>query len=341
MVTIENLEKELKNNELKSIYSLYGEELFLLDNIVKKIKNKFGDLIKGINYISIDENSYKSLISEIETPAFGYEKKLIIIKNAGILSSEGKRKNVEISNYRDILIKYLKENIKSFEKNVILIFIENSADTRLKIYKTLDELGIVCKFEFQRLPQIKARIKAICNGYKVIIDENTLTYFIESCGTSMQELINEIRKLIEYVGENGKIEKKDIDNLSTKKFESVIFDLTDNLGKKDIKTSLTVLRNLVYAKEPVQKILITLYNHFKKIYLTKKAEEYRKDIATTLELKPNQVFLVNKYKNQARMFRQEDLRQILKSLADLDYNYKSGLINLDIGLESILCAYCS
>ena len=341
MITIENLEKELKNNELKSIYSLYGEELFLLDNIVKKIKNKFGDLIKGINYISIDENSYKSLISEIETPAFGYEKKLIIIKNAGILSSEGKRKNVEISNYRDILIKYLKENIKSFEKNVILIFIENSADTRLKIYKTLDELGIVCKFEFQKLPQIKARIKAICNGYKVIIDENTLTYFIESCGTSMQELINEIRKLIEYVGENGKIEKKDIDNLSTKKFESVIFDLTDNLGKKDIKTSLTVLRNLVYAKEPVQKILITLYNHFKKIYLTKKAEEYRKDIATTLELKPNQVFLVNKYKNQARMFRQEDLRQILKSLADLDYNYKSGLINLDIGLESILCAYCS
>ena len=70
MITIENLEKELKNNELKSIYCLYGEELFLLDNIVKKIKNKFGDLIKGINYICIDENSYKSLIPEIETPAF-------------------------------------------------------------------------------------------------------------------------------------------------------------------------------------------------------------------------------------------------------------------------------
>ena len=33
----------------------------------------------------------------------------------------------------------------------------------------------------------------------------------------MQELINEIRKLIEYVGVNGTIQKEDIDKLSTKK----------------------------------------------------------------------------------------------------------------------------
>ena len=54
----------------------------------------------------------------------------------------------------------------------------------------------------------------------------------------MQDLINEIRKLIEYAGENGKIEKEDVDKLCIKKLESVIFDLTDNLGKKDIKKAL-------------------------------------------------------------------------------------------------------
>lgn len=48
----------------------------------------------------------------------------------------------------------------------------------------------------------------------------------------MQDLINEIRKLIEYAGENGKIKKEDIDKLTIKKLESVIFDLTDSLGKK-------------------------------------------------------------------------------------------------------------
>ena len=96
MLSIENLEKELKNNDLKSLYLLYGEELFLLETSLKKIKALFGDTIKGINFISIDETNVNQLIADIETPAFGYEKKLIIARNTGILKKEGKRKNKSI-----------------------------------------------------------------------------------------------------------------------------------------------------------------------------------------------------------------------------------------------------
>ena len=157
----------------------------------------------------------------------------------------------------------------------------------------------------------------------------------------MQDLINEIRKLIEYAGPNGKIQKQDIDKLAIKKLESVIFDLTDSLGKKDIKKALEVLKNLIYAKEPIQKILITLYNHFKKLYFVKLSLKYGKDIITSLDLKPNQTFLVNKYKMQATYFTETELKNALQSLRDLDYNYKSGLIDLQIGLETVLCKYCS
>ena len=157
----------------------------------------------------------------------------------------------------------------------------------------------------------------------------------------MQDLINEIRKLIEYAGENGKIKKEDIDKLTIKKLESVIFDLTDSLGKKDTKTALTVLQNLIYEKEPLQKILITLYNHFKKIYLTKIAMKENKNVAQSLNLKPNQTFLVKKYQMQAKYFKENELKIILQSLRNLDYKYKIGEIDLQVGLESILCTYCS
>ena len=98
---------------------------------------------------------------------------------------------------------------------------------------------------------------------------------------------------------------------------------------------------MIYAKEPLQKILITLYNHFKKIYFTKIAIQNGKDITTSLNLKPNQTFLVNKYKMQAGYFKQGELEQILQKLRDLDYQYKNGLIDLQVGLEAILCRYCS
>jgi DNA polymerase-3 subunit delta len=157
----------------------------------------------------------------------------------------------------------------------------------------------------------------------------------------MQDIINELRKLIEYAGENGIITKETIDMLCIKKIDSVIFDLTDNLGKKNIKQALVVLNNLIYTKEPIQKILITLYNHFKKLYLVKLAVKWNNRIDEAINLKPNQTFLVSKYKTQANYFKEEELRAILEELINLDANYKTGLIDINIGLESILCKYCS
>jgi DNA polymerase-3 subunit delta len=183
------------------------------------------------------------------------------------------------------------------------------------------------------------RIKGICNAYKVGIDSNTMMYFIETCGTNMQSLINEIRKLIEYAGENGTITKENIDSLSIKELEARIFDLTDSLGKKDTKGSIELLNELLYNKEPIQKILITLYNHFKRLYIVKLCEKYKEDITKTLNLKPNQVFLISKYKRQASYFKEEELRKILSELIELDNKTKVGKIDINVGLESILCVY--
>ncbi len=341
MLSIENLEKELKSGKLQTLYLLYGEELFLLETSLRKIKNLFGECIRGINYINIDETNCNELIANIETPSFGYEKKLIIARNTGLFKKEGKRKNAELSKLKEKISNYLIDNRKTVNDAVIVVFVEEEVDNKQTLYSTIEKLGVVCKFDYQKPIQIEKRIKAICNGYQVEIEANMLRYFIECCGTNMQDLINEIRKLIEYVGEGGKIQKETIDALSIKKLESVIFDLTDTLGKKEIAKALEVLKNLVYAKEPLQKILITLYNHFKKLYLVKLALKYNKDIIESLELKPNQIFLVNKYKIQAKYFEERELRDILQNLRDLDYNYKNGIIDLQIGLQSILCQYCS
>ena len=139
----------------------------------------------------------------------------------------------------------------------------------------------------------------------------------------------------------GTITKNAVDLLAIRSLDSNIFDLTDNLGKKNIQKSLDILNDLLYQKEPIQKILITLYNHFKKLYIIKLAEKYKKDIAIALNLKPNQTFLINKYKTQSRYFSEEEIRNIIDEMINLDSSYKIGLIDVNIGLEAILCRYCS
>lgn len=340
-MNIEELENRLKQGELNSIYLLYGEEVFLLETCVKKIKTMFGELVKGINYIEIEDTNLENLISDIQTPAFGYEKKLIIVKNTNLFKREVKKKGASFVELRDKINDYLKDNMEIIKEAAVLVFIEESVD-KGKMLTTLNDVkASVCNFEYQKLPNLMARIKAICKAYKVEIQDGTLRYFIECVGTNMQDLINEIRKQIEYTGENGTITKEAIDLLATRQMESVIFDLTDNLGKKNIKEARMVLNNLLYAKEPIQKILITLYNHFKKLYIAKLAEKENRNLAECMNLKPNQLFLVTKYKAQSKYFSLQELKQILEELINLDSKYKVGLIDLNIGLESILCRYCS
>lgn len=349
------LENNLKAGKLDNIYLMYGEERYLLDNCVKKIKKLFGDMINGINYIQIDNTNINEIIADIETPAFGYPKKLIIAKDTLLFQKPNKktkkseenldnenssRAKKEENKFENKLATYIEENIGLIKESVILLFIENTIDKN-NLYKSIEKNGCVCNFEKQRPVDLAKRLKAICNAYKVNIDGATLNYFIESCGTSLQDLINEIRKQIEYVGENGTITKQTIDLLAIKQFESIIFDLTDSLGRKNIAEALKVLKNLIYSKEPVQKIFITLYGHFKKLYITKIAINEKLNIAESLNLKPNQTFLVNKYTMQSKYFKEEELRKILQEFINLDYKVKNGQIDINIGLESILCRYCS
>lgn len=195
---------------------------------------------------------------------------------------------------------------------------------KTKLLSTLEEQNAcICNFEFQKLPSIIARLKAICKAYGVKINDANLKYFVECVGINMQDLINEIRKQIEYAGAEGEITKEAIDLLVTKQMESVIFDLTDNLGKKNIRQARVVLNNLLYSKEPIQKILITLYNHFKKLYITKLAILQNRNLAESMNLRSNQMFLVNKYKVQSDYFTILELKNILEQLINLDANYKS------------------
>ncbi len=312
------------------VYLLYGEDNYLKNEFVKKAKKSFGELQLGINYIQIDESNVNNVISDIETPAFGYERKMIIVKNANLMQ----KKNA----ISDKLSEYLNDADKQILDSIELIIVEDSVEKNA-LFNTISKIGMIKEFNEQKISQLITKVKSISAAYGVQIQENVAQYFIECTGTNMEDIINEIRKLIEYAGKGGTIKKEDIDSLTIKKSESVIFDLTDNLGKKNIHEAINVLHDLIYAKEPVQKILVMLYNHFKKLYIVQLSNG--QNVAQNLKLKPNQTFLVSKYQNQAKFFTQDEIRNLLNEFMYIDEASKNGNLDINVGLESVLCRYCS
>lgn len=240
-----------------AVYLYYGEETYLLETKVKKIKKDFGEQVKGINYIQIDDTNVEKIISDIETPAFGFPRKLIIAKNTGLFkkekksSNKNKSKTVKNEDTNKTLKKkaimadeklplpekialYIEKNNQEMNESVELVFIEEEVEKN-KLYQVIENVGEIKEFSFLKLPDLITNLKKIVAAYQVNIEDSTVRYLIECCGTSMQDLINEIRKLIEYKGTGQTITNQDIDKLCTKQIQAVIFDLTDNLGKKETR----------------------------------------------------------------------------------------------------------
>ena len=91
-------------------------------------------LFYGINYIQIDETNVEELISNIETPAFGYEKKLVIVKNSTLLKKEGKRVNSKLKDLKEKVYEYFSDNIEDIKVYNLVIFIEEDIE-KGKLYK--------------------------------------------------------------------------------------------------------------------------------------------------------------------------------------------------------------
>ena len=155
-MTIENLEKELGQGNLNSLYLLYGEEEYLLETSVKKIKKLFGTILPGINYILLDETNVNRIIEEIETPAFGFEKKLIIVKSSSLFKKETKTKSKSNNLLSDKIAEYIEKSIKFIKETSIILFIEKEIG-KTNLASVIEKNGVTCNFEKLKPAQISRK----------------------------------------------------------------------------------------------------------------------------------------------------------------------------------------
>ena len=278
------------------------------------------------------------IIPSIETPAFGYPKKLIIAKNTNLFKKSKKNDDEE----NESSSKDNKELISFFENykpndDVDLLFVEESVNKN-KLYKTLEKIAEIKEFSLKKDSEVAKELIKIANMYKVKLDLTNSSYIVSNCGTDMQNPLNEIRKLIEYVGTGGTITKEVIDKLVIRKPEAVVFDLTDYLGTKNVKAAINCYRDLLSQNVADQIIIVMIYRHIRNLYIYKLSKP--EDVVKNLNLKPNQTFLPKIYARQAKLFTIEELKQILYELIYIDESSKNGnLDSISTGIESIMCRY--
>ena len=327
------LDNHIKNKTFSNIYLLFGDEEYLKNSYEKQLTNAIvDDNLKMMNFDIFESKNtnISQIIDTCNTLPFVNEYRLIILKNSGLLY-EGRKDDTN----------KLEQYLHSLPKTTIIIFIEEKIDKKLKLFKTISNLGTV--YQIGNLSE-NDLIDWILNLFKdnnKTITSKEAVYIIRNVGSNMEILLNEINKLISFKTNNNKIAINDIDLICTKSIESKIFDLINFMANKNIDKAIQVYQNLLTNKTSPFVILNMIYRQFKLILQTKYLYNKNYNISSIASELTTRDFIIKEALKQSKNFSIKILLQVLNECLIIDNNIKTGQVNDIMAVELLIIKYAT
>lgn len=311
------LKRQLKEKGISGAYLFYGEELYLRDLYIEKIRAVVEkDGFEEFNLITLDgrEMTIDIAADAIESYPMISEKKLVIIRDSGIFK-KAKEEETE----------FWSNELKSLPDYCVLLFVEDNVDKRSSIYKALSKTGTVTEFAYLKPYELTAFVQAEALKAKKKMSKDVIEYFVSICQEGLINLKNELDKLISAADEE--ITKSLVQETVAKSLSVQIFEITDNIMVKNADKVFEILAGLKTMKESAFTILYLINSTFDKMLLSKLMLEDGasvRDVEARLGL-PS--FIAKKYYNGARNFSAEFLTERVKSVPEIDLAIKKGKIS--------------
>ena len=335
----------IKKNEFKNVYLFYGEETYLIDDVLRRFKTKLIDpSLEQLNFTLFEdrEANYKKIIDACETLPFMAEKRLVYLNGLDIFREKSDLFSKEEE-------KQFIEYIVKIPKSTVVIFYGNSSiDGRKKIVKEIRKHGMVVEFgrlkEYELNRWIKSIFKTLGKSIgagELALFKSNLDYLGRNPSQNLLDVENEIKKLASYMDEKVDLEREHIDRVMGSNFHNDIFDLLNSIEKRNFSESIQRLNYMMLEKEePLLKILATLGNQIKNILSSKLLLEEGypdKEIVSKLEIHP---YVASKCISQSKQFTIGRLKELLNLFLDADIMIKSGAMNEVLVMEMLILKTC-
>ena len=343
------LMNDIKNNSIKSVYLIYGSETYLIDKGWESLKNAVVTSLPELNYTQLEGEKLEvsELSAACETFPFGSEKRLVAVRDLGILKGKGKGKGKgegdEVSSDRNDAKPFIDvvENIN--DTTCLLLVSYGSIDKRKKLVNELKKHGAVYEFDRVDRDELAQWIRNVIGKSGKKIGSKELDYFINCLGyidkngsKTMYDVENEIKKLIGFMGNLTDVSLEHIEAVVPRNIENDIFKLINACSEKDVDRSLRVYGDLLLEAESSLGILALLSKQIKNMLGVSELHSKRYDgrsIAEKLKLHEYTVKLC--IKCSSSMKRQVLLSAFRKCL-DTEFRIKSGRMGERLAMEMLL-----
>ncbi len=166
---------------------------------------------------------------------------------------------VPYEDHSDQLNKVMKigEGSRGIPQNNSLILITEYVDKRKKLYKTINDIGVIIDFSIQRVRRDSADVEEeerrtllreateLLKGSRKVFATGAFNALANKTGYQMGIFLNELEKVIVSVKDRPKIEVKDVEGAVGRTKEDSLFDLQEALGRRDLQKAMLYLGELL------------------------------------------------------------------------------------------------
>ncbi len=298
---------------MKNFYLLYSGDGAILNKEINDLEKKLDISDNDIIYYNIDD--IDGIINEASTIGMFSLNKFIIINMDSYFKDKKDIPNINL----------LENYFNSYNSNSYLVFVCNSdsIDSRKKIVNLIKKYGIVKKLEVNDNylnDYVNNYLKD--NGYK--INNGDVVYFINRVGNNINNVTNELDKLMLYKINDKIINRNDIDLLTVENIDDSIYDLVNCILKNDNEKAIKLYNNFIDNGMDVNQIVAIIAAQIRLLYQVKRLYNSGKsndEIAKILEFKS--VYRVKYLLSDSYYYSESDLVKYLSKLADIDNAIKT------------------
>jgi DNA polymerase III subunit delta len=328
--------RRLQGGQIGPLYLFEGVERYLRDQALKKLLEA-----------AVDESARDFNFARISVAQGNLDDALALARQFPMIST---RRMVVVAGFESInddkQLEALKDYLRSPAETTALVFVSEALDNRRNIATMLRKACEVVSFdpldEREAAPQW---IRDYVSRAGRFIEPQAAAYLVGMAGVDLMRLSTELEKLINYVGEKGRIGKPEIDELVLYSREHSNFELTDAILDGDRRRALNLL-NRIYANASERPetlsllILGAIASNYRKMLAAK--ELMRKnapnaEVAKAVGLPP---FIVTKFNERVRKIDSERILRGIARIAETDVALKTSLATPRLQIEVLVCELC-
>ena len=318
--------EDIKTQNFKQAYLLYGEEAYLKHQYKNKLKNALLPEDDTMNFSRFEGKGTEipKVIDLAETMPFFADRRVILLENTGFF----KNKADALADYMGSLPDYL-----------VLIFVEEEVDKRNRMYKAVQKQGRAVEFARQDEKTLMTWVLGMMKKEGKKITRQDMEDFLEKTGTDMGNISQELEKLLSYTMGRDVITRADIEAVCTTQITNRIFEMIRAVTEKKQRKALDLYQDLLALKEPPMRILFLIARQFQNLLLIKSMSAKGYPAVSIAKTAGMPSFAVQKNLRQAGAFKINQLKEAIEDCGQAEEDVKTGRMADQLAVELLIVKY--